>query len=132
MADRPRRVLLVGHCGPDSYALRGAVGSLAPGAAITMVNTAGELTSAIAAGADLLLVNRVLDGRFDARDGVELIRSLAARRGADAPASPTMMLISNFADAQGRAVEAGAAPGFGKRDIYADSTRAMLRAALGL
>lgn len=61
----------------------------------------------------LLLVNRVLDGRFDVGgSGIELIRQIAAQAG-----PIPLMLISNYKDAQQQAEEAGALPGFGKSQI---------------
>jgi hypothetical protein len=42
------------------------------------------------------------------------------------------MLVSNLPEAQAAASDLGAAPGFGKRDLYADQTRQRLKAALGL
>ena len=60
----------------------------------------------------MLLINRVLGWGFNG-GGVELIASL--RDGDDAP---EMMLISNYADAQQAAVEAGALPGFGKSELH--------------
>jgi len=68
----------------------------------------------------------VLDGRFDAGDGVELIRTLNA--GDD---SPQALLISNHADAQIDAVAAGARPGFGKAQLRDDLTVRRLREVAG-
>ncbi len=42
------------------------------------------------------------------------------------------MLVSNYADAQKEAVEAGALPGFGKADLGDGQTHERLRNALGL
>jgi hypothetical protein len=124
MPDATPTVLLVGHCSPDAFALRSAVGSAVPRAAIVFANDQ-ETLAKHAPGARLLLINRVLDGDFDAQDGVALIRELG-------PAAPAMMLISNVPEAQSEAAAAGALPGFGKRDMYADTTREKLRAALGV
>jgi hypothetical protein len=41
------------------------------------------------------------------------------------------MLISNYEDAQARAVEAGAAPGFGKAAVHTPRALEAIRAALG-
>ena len=41
-----------------------------------------------------------------------------------------MMLVSNYPDAQAAAVEAGALPGFGKRDIGSPRVKELLRQAL--
>jgi len=124
MKDRPT-VLLVGHCVPDSIGLSRLVKRAAPGARVRRVNSDRALAKQATAAA-LLLVNRALDGRFSAEDGVEMIAVLT-REGA----SPTMMLVSNYPDAQERAVTAGARPGFGKRDLRGENTVRMLRAALG-
>jgi hypothetical protein len=115
-------VLLVGHCSPDAYAMRSALGSMIPGASIAFVNDQRTLTRHLPS-ARLLLINRALDGDFTAEDGVALIRELK-------PGAAAMMLVSNFAEAQAEAVAAGALPGFGKRDMYAEATRERLRAAL--
>jgi two-component system, chemotaxis family, chemotaxis protein CheY len=118
-------VVLVGHCGPDSWALKSAVGSAIPGARVVSANDQPELERAMET-ADLLLVNRQLDGAFDADSGADLIRAIRAAKG------PGAMLISNFPEAQAEAEAAGALPGFGKTAMYAAETKRRLRAALGL
>ena len=124
MADT-RSVILVGHCMPDKFMLKSAVKRLVPGADIVTVNDAGKLAEH-ASSQSVLLVNRVLDGQFDTRSGIELIETLAA---ADDP--PVAILISNHEDAQAQAVAAGARPGFGKSDLYAGTTAEILRDAVG-
>ena len=74
--------------------------------------------------ADLALVNRVLDGRFESDDGIGLIASLAPE------SSVRFMLVSNFAEAQERAEAVGAVPGFGKSDMRSEETRRRIEAAL--
>lgn len=60
----------------------------------------------------VVLVNRIIDS--DDSEGIELIRrAKTAPELADVP----VMMISNHADALERAVAAGGAPGFGKRDV---------------
>lgn len=122
MSDAPR-ILLVGHCVPDAYAMRGALQRAAPDAEFVFVNDDSSLGAHPDAAA--MLVNRVLDGRFAARTGLELIRSLPPerRRGA--------LLISNMADAQAEAEAAGAAPGFGKSELYSDRARTAILTLLG-
>ncbi len=83
------RIVLVGHCGPDMFLLKTAVGRLVPGLEIETVNDRAQLDDLD--GGAVLLVNRVLDGRFGNDSGVELIRDLAA---GDDP--PVMLLISNL------------------------------------
>lgn len=118
------KVLLVGHCGFDSGSLQQAVSQAGGDVPVKMVNDDGALDAE--AGADvLLLVNRVLDGRFAAGDGIELI---AARAQQAEP--PKMMLVSNFPDAQQQAEAAGALPGFGKSDVFSPDTATKLREAI--
>ncbi len=73
-----KRIVLVGHCGPDGFALRNAMQSFAPGAVVESVSD-DDATSKAAMVSDLLVVNRLLDGDFDASSGVALIRELALR-----------------------------------------------------
>jgi hypothetical protein len=42
------------------------------------------------------------------------------------------MLVSNYAEAQAAALAAGAAPGFGKREIGTPKVKELLRSALSL
>ena len=110
----PALVLLVGHCMPDSFSLSRAVKASGVDAVTKRVNTTRALDEHLE-GAALLLVNRALDGRFDAADGIELIRALRERGGETA--SPPMILVSNYPEAQAEAEAAGALPGFGKHDL---------------
>ncbi|MCC6659755.1 MAG: hypothetical protein IT437_02590 [Phycisphaerales bacterium] len=120
----PQRIVLVGHCGPDAAVLRSTLRRLVPGATVDRANDDGQVAASLPT-ADLLLVNRALDGDFEAADGVEMIRSLP-------PGGPITMLISNFPHAQESAVAAGAAPGFGKAEIGAQHTADRLAYALTL
>lgn len=119
------RIALVGHCVPDAYMLKSAVERFAPGASVVSVNQTADLQRELDA-ADVLLVNRVLDGYFEHSTGVALIRSIIR----DASTAPTAVLISNRDDAQAEALAAGAMPGFGKSELYEDSTRERLTAAI--
>jgi hypothetical protein len=125
MSGQAMKVLLVGHCGPDAFALRAAVGSMVPGAEIEQINSRRGLDEA--EGAHLLLINRVLDGAFDTESGIDLIREFAAR---DSGGRPGLVLVSNLQDAQTEAEAAGALPGFGKRELYSDRMRESLESAL--
>jgi hypothetical protein len=90
---------------------------------VTRVNASDELER-YSASDSLLLVNRVLDGRFNAGDGIELIGTLS--RSAD---PPTAILISNYLEAQEQAIAAGACRGFGKSSLGNPATLALLRQA---
>ncbi|MEM1028335.1 MAG: hypothetical protein AAGJ38_09655 [Planctomycetota bacterium] len=107
----PTHVALVGHCGFDGSSLTRLAKSALPDAEIVAVNHQKDLDT-VAHGQALLLINRVLDGRFDAESSVSMIEQLAERDDA-----PAMMLISNYPDAQAQAEAAGALPGFGKSDL---------------
>lgn len=118
------KVVLVGHCGLDQGSISRAVAGALPGVAIESVyDTAG--LDRHAGPEALLLVNRVLDGRFATGSGIDLIAELSGR---DAP--PLMMLISNYPDAQAKAVQAGALPGFGKNALGLPETVRKLQAAV--
>lgn len=122
-------VLLVGHCGFDSGGLERAVRSAAPDARIEGVNSRKALDTKLGE-ASLLLINRQLDGSFgvpmgEHGDGVELIRELGANDDA-----PACILISNIQTAQAAAEEIGALPGFGKKDVRAESAERTIRSAL--
>ena len=120
-----KKVALIGHCGPDSSYLRMAVSSVARGVQVLSADDSKELGQLLSNGVDLLLFNRVLDFGFDDHEGVSVIRKLRQIHP-----DIKMMLVSNYADAQAAAVEAGALPGFGKRDIGSPKVKEMLRAAL--
>lgn len=115
-----RTIVLAGHCGPDAHMLAAAVRSAAPGARIVMNTDESTLWQA---NPDLILVNRILDGRYEDEQGLGLIRR-AVERGVPA------MIISNYADAQAAAVQAGAAPGFGKSEARSDKAASAIRTAL--
>lgn len=122
--DGSKKVVLVGHCVPDSFMLKGVVEKAIPGAAVVRANSDAELKKE-AAGAALLLVNRVLDGDFADQAGFSVVRSFAG-----GPARP--MLISNFPEALAEAESLGAVPGFGKKAAGSDESVRRLRAAVGL
>ncbi|MFG0245503.1 MAG: hypothetical protein ACF8MF_05555 [Phycisphaerales bacterium JB052] len=117
-----KRIALVGHCGPDAFALRSAIAGFIPGATITMLNSLSEFKDRISEF-DLHLVNRVLDGTFPDDSGIALIE-------ANHTNNPPMMLISNFPEALQSAVEAGGVMGFGKRAMRSEEARAALINAL--
>ena len=121
-----KKVVLVGHCGPDSSFLRMAVSSAQKGLAVVSADDEESLRHAIKQGADLLLVNRVLDYGFEEASGAAVIRRLRAEHP-----GVKMMLVSNYPEAQAEAVAAGALPGFGKRELGSSRVAQMLRDALG-
>jgi len=120
-----KTVVLVGHCRPDFFMLKLAVEGAAPGVRVEGVNSDDALAS-VDSTPDLLLINRVLDGRFASERGLDLVERFTREGG------PRTMLISNFDDAQRDAEAAGALPGFGKSDMRSDRAVSRLRSALGV
>jgi len=105
--------------------LSSAVERIVPGAKVEQVHDDGAL-EAYLNGESVLLVNRVLDGRFFTGSGIELIGKVCGGEG-----GVVAILISNFAEAQEEAVAAGAGRGFGKSDLYEARRGEILREAVG-
>src|SRR4051812_6255514 len=120
-----KKVVLVGHCGPDSSYLRMSVQKAATDVAVMMADDDSDLQKLMKAGVDLLLVNRTLDYGFATEGGAELIKHLRM----DHP-SLRAMLVSNYPEAQAEAVAAGALPGFGKRELGTPRVAQLIREAL--
>lgn len=121
----PKKIALVGHCGPDSSFLRIAVSKAEREATILSVDDDTGLKRALDGGVDLLLLNRQLDYGFDTHEGVVLLRKIRANYP-----SVKAMLVSNYPEAQAAAVAEGALPGFGKREIGTPRVAELLRDAL--
>src|SRR5258706_6321147 len=120
-----KKVVLVGHCGADSSYLRIAVASAGTAVSAVCIEDDEQLTVAMENGAELVLINRIIDWGFEEQEGVALISRLRRTH----PNLKTM-LVSNYADAQQAAVAAGALPGFGKREIGTPKVKEVLRNAL--
>ncbi len=120
----PRTVVLVGHCSPDMFMLKTAVGRALPEATIVFVNDDDALGEYRTADS-LLLVNRELDGRFHTQSGIDVISEITPQKD-----GPVTMLISDLQDAQAQAIAAGAKPGFGKSQLYDKSTTDLLTGAM--
>jgi len=120
-----KKVLLVGHCGPDSSYLRSSIKKALGEVDILAADDSEELSRAIRSQAiDLILFNRELGYGFDPDEGVEVIRILHGTT------KTKMMLVSNYPDAQQAAVAAGALPGFGKRELGSTRVLELLRGAI--
>jgi len=120
-----KRVVLIGHCGPDSSYLRMTISRVSREISVSMVDDEIELQKIIDEGADLLLVNRELDYGFKESEGVEIIARLHG-----AHPDLKMMLVSNFPESQAEALAAGAMPGFGKRELGSERVANLIREAL--
>jgi hypothetical protein len=121
-----KKVVLVGHCGPDSCFLRIAVSLAGKDVQVLAADDSDELKRALDAWADLLLLNRTLDFGFDEHEGVQVIRNLRTHYP-----NLKMMLVSNYPEAQAAAVAEGALPGFGKRELNTPRVPELIREALG-
>lgn len=119
------RVLDVGNCSPDHQALRGVL-ERHFGAQVEAADSGAEAIDRLRnTSFDLVLVNRVFDA--DGSDGLGLIQSMQADSGL---ASIPVMLVTNFPDHQQRAIEQGALPGFGKRELGSAAMLDQLRPLL--
>jgi two-component system, chemotaxis family, chemotaxis protein CheY len=107
-----KRVLSVGQCGADHYGITSTFRQ-AFGAEVEAASTQGEALRLLRQEPfALVLVNRIFDA--DGDSGVDLIRRV---KGDEALRTTPVLLVSNYADAQREAVEAGAEPGFGKAEL---------------
>lgn len=121
-----KKVLLIGHCGPDSSYLKMAIKKAVSDADVLSADDSAELAAALEHyQIDLMLFNRELGYGFDPDQGVDAIRLLRASWP-----EARMMLVSNYPEAQQAAIAAGALPGFGKRDIGTPRVTELLRQAL--
>ena len=120
-----KRVVLVGHCGPDSSYLRAVLSSVDSSVEISAVDDEQGLMAALQSGVDLVLFNRLLDYGFEEVEGAKVI----ARMHRQFPQAKLMM-VSNYPEAQADAVAAGALPGFGKRELGSSRVREILKSVL--
>jgi CheY-like chemotaxis protein len=116
-----KRVLDVGNCVPDHAAIRRMLETTFAAEVVQAHRSSDALQHLRSSRFDLVLVNRKLDEDYS--DGLDIIKQIKAdERLAPIPC----MLITNYADHQQTAVEAGAVWGFGKREVFSDETRERL------
>jgi two-component system chemotaxis response regulator CheY len=117
-----KRVLSVGQCGPDHSAISRML-TRRFGVEVIAADQANDALAALRGGPiDLVLVNRKLD--CDYTDGLEIIRQIKADT---ALKHVPCMLVSNYAEHQKTAAEAGAEYGFGKAELEQPKTQARLK-----
>ncbi|MBA3313664.1 MAG: response regulator [Planctomycetota bacterium] len=120
-----KRVLSVGQCVPDQMTITTFL-KRQFAAEVQTAETADETMSMLHNGPfDLVLVNRVFDA--DGGSGLDLIKAIKAD---PATGKLPVMLISNHADAQQKAIVAGAEPGFGKAQLGGQAVAEALGAFL--
>jgi CheY-like chemotaxis protein len=119
------RVLDIGNCVPDHAAIRGMLEKCFH-ADVLQADAAHDAMAILRKDpVDLVLVNRKLD--IDYSDGLEIIKQIKADPKLSAI---PCMLITNYPDQQQVAIAAGAEPGFGKKELYADTTQSRLKKLL--
>lgn len=119
-----KRVLSVGQCSFDGPAIASRLKE-AFGASVIEADSADDARDDVESQQyDLILINRILDATGE--DGVALLRELKNGSAAHTP----IMLVSNYDDAQQRAVQAGGVEGFGKNDLGESGMVAAVREAL--
>lgn len=69
---------------------------------------------------DLVIINRI--GAFDQESGIELIKDIKKDGRFNAP----LMLVTNYQDQMDLSVTSGGVPGFGKEEMFSDSTLKVL------
>lgn len=121
-----KRVLDVGNCVPDHAAIRSLIESNFDAKVMQAHGAEDALAALRDNDVDLVLVNRKLDQDYS--DGLDIIKQIKA--DSEIGATPCM-LITNFAEHQDLAVQAGAERGFGKLEFASSETRERLGKILG-
>jgi len=121
-----KQVLSVGQCIPDDGAILRFLSSHFEVQLTRSIDKNDALARIRTQPFDLILVNRKLDADYS--DGLDVIKSIQA--DPDINTTP-VMLISNYPDAQEKAIIAGAEPGFGKLEFNNPDVVERLRKYLG-
>ncbi|MHB8969211.1 MAG: response regulator [Pirellulaceae bacterium] len=122
-----KRVLDIGNCVPDHHAICALIESNFE-AQVCQADQWDDAAAQLRAHAfDLVLVNRRLD--IDYSDGLEVIRRI--KQDPQLKSLP-VMLVTNFAEYQQQAVQAGAVEGFGKQSLRSPDTLQKLEPFLGV
>jgi CheY-like chemotaxis protein len=120
---RPR-VLDVGNCDPDHANIRQLL-ERCYAVVDRVMFVEDALRRLRESGYDLVLVNRLIFA--DGSDGLPLVERMQAD---ESLRRIPVMMISNYPEAQDRAVAAGAARGFGKAALHDPRTMDLLRSVL--
>ena len=121
----PKTVLSVGQCRPDSAAIAHFMSTHFRANVLTADLPEAALKSLQNNAVDLVLINRQLDA--DGSSGLEILTTIrSGSTNADVP----VMLVSNHAEWQQKAVEMGAVYGFGKAELNRPETRQKIAAVL--
>ncbi len=120
-----KTVLSIGQCRPDQAAISHYLTSHF-GATVLTADLAADAYQVLKAHTiDLVLINRKLDADYS--DGMEILEQILAEK---TTATLPVMLVSNFAEWQDKAVALGATYGFGKAELNRPETKQRLSAVL--
>jgi len=120
-----KTVLSVGQCRPDQAAISHYLTSHFDAKVLTADFAADAYQLLKNQNVDLVLINRKLDADYS--DGLEILQQI---RADEATARIPVMLVSNFAEWQEKAVALGATYGFGKAQLNQAATLQRLSAVL--
>lgn len=110
-----KRVLDIGNCGPDHHSLTMMVTQNFD-AVVDRAHRADDALALLAQNDySLVVVNRLLDE--DGSSGMNVVKQVQETH-ADLP----VMLVTNYDQHQRAAVAAGCRPGYGKNDLFSQST----------
>ena len=120
-----KTVLSIGQCRPDQAAISHYLTSHF-GATVLTADLAIDAYQLLKSQTiNLVLINRKLDA--DDSDGMEILQKILDDK---ATATLPVMLVSNFAEWQEKAVALGATYGFGKAELNHPETKQRLSAVL--
>lgn len=120
-----KTVLSIGQCRPDQAAISHYLTSHFGATVITADLPTDAYQMLKAHTIDLVLINRKLDADYS--DGMEILQQILADK---TTATLPVMLVSNFAEWQDKAVALGATYGFGKAELNRPETKQRLQAVL--
>lgn len=121
-----KRVLDVGNCVPDHASICRLIEGNFDAQVVQAHGPEDALAELRKGGIVLVLVNRKLDRDYS--DGLDVIKQI--KLDAELASTPCM-LITNYAEHQEAAVQAGAELGFGKQGLSEPETQTRLEQFLG-
>jgi CheY-like chemotaxis protein len=121
-----KRVLNVGQCAADNWSIARTLTTHFEADVVPAATAREALDRLRQEKFDLVLVNRLFDA--DGGSGIEFVKQA---KGDDKLRETPVMLVSNHADAQREAIEAGAVQGFGKAALDEPEMLETLRPHLG-
>lgn len=116
-----KTVLSIGQCRPDQAAISHYLTSHFGAKVLTADLPVDAYQLLSNQSFDLILVNRKLDADYS--DGMEILEHLCTDKS---KAAVPVMLVSNFAEWQEKAVAMGATYGFGKAELNRPETKQRL------